>query len=71
MHEKTKVLLAVEIVFLISVIVIAFGSFIENQNSSEILPETGHMVQTDLKRTEKISLEKNQEKMLEFKAQTE
>jgi len=71
MRKKTKILLAMEIIFLISMIVIAFGSFIENQNNSEILPETGHMVQTDLKRTEKISLEKNQETMLEFKAQTE
>jgi len=38
MKEKTRVLLAITAVFVLAVIVVAFGSFIESQKTSDLIP---------------------------------
>ena len=74
MQEKTKVLFVIEMLFVIAVVVIAFGVFIEEGNKislGKITEQNGKTkissVQTSKPETEKISLEKNSDNVLELK----
>ncbi|MBU2100774.1 hypothetical protein KKG83_07055 [Candidatus Micrarchaeota archaeon] len=59
MKEKTRILAALTVIFMVSVVVVAFGKFLE-KNSVEIAPEkAGYTIASDLMQTEKISLEKD------------
>jgi len=58
MKEKTRILASMAVIFMLAVVVVAFGKFLE-KNSVEIAPEkTGYAIASDLRQTEKISLEK-------------
>ncbi|MFH1895563.1 MAG: hypothetical protein ABIJ74_03240 [archaeon] len=68
MQEKTRVILAVEAVFIIAVIVIAFGAFLEKNNyqTANVVEFSEKKVFTSEPTTEKISLKDLPEKTLEL-----
>ncbi len=73
MHEKTRVILAIEAVFLIAVIVVAFGAFLEKNNlQAANADDSEKKVFTAEPVTEKISLKDLAEKAIELeKSQAE
>jgi len=67
MQEKTKILLSIESIFFIAMIVIAFGSFIENQNNSAILTDTpAHLVKINSSESGSLSLKKEKDNSIQF-----
>lgn len=68
MQEKTKILLSIESIFFIAMIVIAFGSFIENQNNSVILTDApAHLVKINSSESGSLSLKKEKDNSIQFK----
>ncbi len=65
MKEKTRILFTIEILFIISMIIIAFGSFIE-QNNLESISDKKIKFQANEFQTEKISLKNSKIKRIEF-----
>jgi len=68
MKEKTRVLVAVAAVFAAAMIIVAFGSFIENQKKMDFAQEiSGKNIRQSTGMPEKIQLEKTLQKEPETK----
>ena len=64
MKGKTKIWITIASLFAISMIVIAFGSFIENQKSSDlILNTTGKEIQVNESKAGKLELKDEKEQV--------
>lgn len=58
MKEKTRILVSITAIFVLAVVVVAFGSFIENQKELDVVSTAaGKSIKINEKEPEKIELE--------------